>query len=262
MSSSEYTFQAFNLFDSINIKGIRSLLAGKVVSSSPQEMALQYGENSFLFVFRFGCIVFYNTPTEIVDRETEKLTAALSGKLTFPTTETYLVRVADAPTKVEFEYVELKKPGLENLRLIAMTLGQSAALEYFELGAERMLYETSSFMQDLAKGRAVPLRTNKVLKIIGGTASTRQNIISNLSILDPPDETWKSKELEKLHKEIQGNFDIETRFRTLDRKLTLVQDNIEILADLIESRKSNLLEALIVVLIVFEILLVMLKARL
>jgi len=255
MASAEYTIQAFNLFYSIHIKGIRSLLAGKVVSHSVQEMALQYGENSYLFVFRFGCLVFYNMPAEIQERETEKLTAALSGKLPYTTTETYFVRPSESGTRVEFEYIELKKLSLESLRLLAMTLGQSAALEFFELSSDRMLYETSSFMKDLAKNGAVPLRTKKVLQIIGSTASTRQTIISNLSILDPPDETWKSKELEKLHKEVQQNFDIETRFRTLDRKLILIQDNIEILADLIESRKSNLLEALIVLLIVLEILL-------
>lgn len=255
MTAGDYSIQAYNLFDSINIKAIRSLLAGKVVGTTPQHMALQYGDQSYLFVFRFGCLVFFNVPPEIVDRETEKLSAALPGRLPYPSTETFTIKVGESPTKVEFEYVELKKPTLDAIRLIGMTVGQSAALEYFELNTDRMVYDTSSFMQDLAKGGSVPLRTKKVLRIIGSTASTRQNIISNLSILDPPDETWKSKELEKLHHELQQNFEIATRFKTLDRKLTLIQDNIEILADLIESRKANILEALIVLLIVMEILL-------
>lgn len=256
-----YTIQAVNLFDSINIKGIRSLLSGKVIDSSPQEMQLQYGDNSYLFVYRFGCLVFFNMTNAEIERETEKLKAALGGGIAQPTTETYQVNVGEFPLKVEFEYVELKKLTLENLRLIAVTLGQSAALEYFEIIADRMLYETSMFMQDLAKGGVVPFQTKKLLKIIGTTASARQNIISNLAILDPPDETWKSKELEKFFKELQGNFDIEVRFRTLDRKLSLIQNNIELLADLMETRKTNLLEALIVMLIVLEIVLAVLHKR-
>lgn len=248
-----------NLFDTINIKSIRSVLSGKIIDSSPQAMSLQYGENSYLFIFQFGAVVFFNMPVTEMTREVEKLRSTLGKGLPSPTTESYMVNVGDFPTRVEFEYVELKKLSSDNLRLIALTLGQSAALEYYEALAESMLLDTSSFMRELSKTGTFPLRTKNLLKIIGSTASTRQSIISNLAILDPPDETWKSKELEKLFRELQQNFDIDLRFRTLDRKLTLVQDNIEILADLVETRKTNILEALIVGLIVLEILLAFVK---
>jgi required for meiotic nuclear division protein 1 len=250
--------QALNLYDTISIKGIRSLLAGKVIDTSPQEMRLQYGDNSYLFVYRFGCLAFFNMSNEEIERETAKLKAALGPGVPLPTTETYQINVGDFPNRVEFEYVELKKLSMDNLRLIAMTVAQSAALEYFEISAERMLYDTSNFMQNLAKLGAVPLYSKRLVKIIGSTASTRQHIISNLSILDPPEETWKSKDLEKLYKELQQNFDIDIRFRTLDRKLTLIQDNIEILADLTSSRRTTILEALVVLLIFLEIALAIL----
>ena len=196
-----YTVQAFNLFDVINIKTIRSLLSGKVIDSSPQEMQLQYGENSFLFVYRFGCLVFFNMSNEEIERETGKLRAALGEGLEFPTTETYQVNIGDFASRVEFEYVELKRLNLDHLRLIAVSLGQSAALEYFEIKADRLLSDTSSFMVNLAKYGYLPFASKNLLKIIGTTARTRQRILSNLAILDTPDETWKSKELEKLFKE-------------------------------------------------------------
>lgn len=253
-----YSMQAINLFDSINIKAIRSLLSGKIIDSSPQEMQLQYGENSFLFVYRFGCLVYFNMTNELIEQETAKLKAALGEGMPYPTTETYQVNLVDAGTRVEFEYVELKKMSRDSLRLVAMTVGQSAALEYFETRAERVLHDTAKEMQGLSKTGSVPFLTKRLMKIIGSTASTRQYIISNLAILDPPEETWKSKDLEKLYKELQQNFDIEIRFRALDRKLILVQDNIEILADLTSKSRSTLLEALIVFLIIFEIALAIL----
>lgn len=254
-----YAVEAINLFDTINIKTIRSLLSGKVIDSSPQELQLQYGENSYLFVYRFGCLVFFNASRELIDRETGRLRAALGGILANPTTETYQVVVADGPPKVEFEYVELKKLTLDPLRMIAMSIGQSAALEYFEVRSERMLLETAALMNELAAAGGLPFASKRLLKLIGSIASTRQYVMSNLSILDPPDETWKSKELERLYKELQGNFDIDVRFRTLDRKLTLVQDNIELLTGLIEAKKTNFLEMLIVILIVTELVLAVLS---
>lgn len=251
--SPRYTMQAINLYDSIRLKSSRSLLSGKVISSSPHELQLQYGHHKYLFVYRFGCLVFFNISAEERELEINKLKAALGAGVAQPTTESYQVQIAEGPYKVEFEHVEIKKLSADYLRLIAMTLGQSAGLEYFELSADRMLYETSSFMQDMARGGRVPVRTKRLLQIIGNTASTRQNIISNLNILDPPDETWQSKELGKLHYDLQQNFDIDLRFRTLDRKLILIQDNIEILADLVARRNTTFLESLVVILIFLEI---------
>ncbi len=245
--------QAINLYDSINIRALRSLLSGKVIDSSPQEISLQYGENSFLFIYRFGCLVFFNMTNEQIEQETTRLKAALGEGLSQPTTETYQINITETGTKVEFEYVELKKLSRDYLRLAAMTVGQSAALEYFEIRTEKMLGDTAAQMARLSQSGKVPLASKRLVQIIGSTASTRQHIINNLAILDPPEETWKSKELEKLYRELQGNFDIDTRFKSLDRKLSLIQDNIEILTDLTSKSRSNILEVLIVLLIFIEL---------
>lgn len=257
MNPGQYLMQAINLFDSINIRALRSLLSGKVIDSSPQEISLQYGETSFLSIYRFGCLVFFNMTNDQIEQETTRLKAALGEGLAQPTTETYQINLNEGGTKVEFEYMELKKLSRDYLRLAARTVGQSAGLEYFEVRAERMLNDTAAQMHRLSQSGRVPLASKRLVQIIGSTASTRQNIINNLAILDPPDETWKSKELEKVYRELQQNFDIDTRFKSLDRKLSLLQDNIEILTDLISKSRSTILEALIVILIVLELAIAM-----
>lgn len=251
-----YLLEALNLYDQINIKAVRSLVSGKVVDSTPHELQVTYGERSYLFVYRFGCLVFFNVPKEKKDAEMERLRAALGPGLSRPTQETYQIVSTEGPNNVEFEYVELKKLDIDSLRIVAFTLGQSAALEYFEIQAERMLADTSTLMTDLSKGRRLPvLLPRGHLNLIGSTAGTRQHIIANLAILDPPEITWKSKELEKLYAGVRENFDIEVRFRILDRKLTLVLENIEILVDLSHTQRTTILETLVVLLIVVEILL-------
>ena len=258
--SEGYTIQAINLFETINIKGIRALLSGKILDSSPLEMNVQYGESGFLFVFRFGCLVFFNmTPSDIA-RETDRLKAALASTLLEgPTSEAYTVSLGDGPPRVEFDYVEIKKLSLDLLRIIALTIAQSAALEYFEVRTDAMLHDTAILFKPLAQHGKLRFRADHLIKTIGSTAGTRQNIISTLAILDPPEATWKSKELERLFRELQMNFDIDLRFRTLDRKLSLIQDNLEIFAGLLEARKTNFLELLIVVLIILELAMAIFK---
>lgn len=255
-----YTFEALNLYDSVSIKGIRSLLGGKIIDSSPQELQLQYGENSFLFVFRFGCLVFFNISSELRELELKKLRVALGEGIAHPTSESYQLIQGEQLLKVEFEFVEMKEFNLEHIRMIATTVGQSAALEYFESKSDQMLNETANQLTRLSKFGSTPLlQSHRLVRMIGSIASTRQYILSHLSILDPPDATWKSKELEKLYSEVQENFDIGMRFRILDRKLSLIQENIEILADLTTSRRSNLLEILIATLIVIELVFIVFK---
>lgn len=254
MPPGAYTAQAIHLFGQLNMKGIRALLGGKLINSSPQELQFQYGENSHLFVYPFGCLVFFNMRSADIETEIVKLKTTVGGVLELPTSETYEVMVGENP-RVEFEFLELKKLSQDSIRLVAMCLGQSASLEYFENKADLMLADTAVLIDDLAKRGRLPLGNKHLLRVIGSTASTRQNILTNLAILDPPAETWKSKELEKLYKELHQNFDLEIRFRSLDRKLSLLQDNIEIIVDLASSQKNTFLEALIVVLIVLEILL-------
>lgn len=248
-----YLMQAINLYDTLPIKTVRTLLSGKIVDSSPQELVVQYRDDAYAFIFRFGCVVYFNLSNLEIETETKKIEAGLGKGLDNPTTESYQVNTGSTSLNVEFEYVDLKKLSLEQIRLVAMTVGQSAALEYFELAAEKRLANNSSFMVDLGKTGRVPMRSKTLLKIIGDTAALRQHIFSNMSILDPPEVTWKSQELEKLYRELQSNFDIEVRFRTLDRKLTLIQDNIEILAELATNRRMTFLESSIVFLILVEL---------
>lgn len=253
--SNEFLMLVQNLYSSIPIKSIRNLLSGKIVHSTPTELVFDYGNTSYLFIYRFGCIAHFNMPESKFGEELGKIKKLLGDPVAEPTTESYIVKLSEAGNLVEFEHVALKKMSLDNLRFVAMTLGQSAGLEYFELSADKMLFETFRFLENLAQTGRSPLYDKRLLKIIGSIASTRQQIISNLAILDPPEETWKSKELEKLYRELEQNFDIDVRFKTLDRKLSLIQDNVELLSDLTVKYRSAVLETLIVVLIVLEIVL-------
>ena len=253
--------QALNLYHSISIKKIHTALSGKVIDSTLNELQLQYGPASYLFIYRFGALVAFNLSDEILRSEREKITTLIGPELERPTSETYQVRVGGSRDNVEFEHVELKKISPSNLRLIAITLGQSAALEYVEIEANRLLSESMELMERLGREGSVPLGSRSLLKFVGSAAANRQHIISSLAIFDPPDETWTSVDSQRLFADLQQNFDIDVRFKDLDRKLSLVQDNIEILVDLSTARRSTMLEIMIVLLIVSEVILAIWRAH-
>ena len=138
--STLFTMQAINLYDSIHIKRVRSLLSGKLAYSSPQEIVFEFSETKFLFVFRFGSLVFFGFSQEEIDREVKNLQEAFGPGVSNPTTETYQVIIGETGHRVEFEYVEIKRLGIDQLRLIAVSVAQSAGVEYFELMTEKLLF--------------------------------------------------------------------------------------------------------------------------
>ena len=256
--SATYLLQAYNLYHSIAIKSVRDVLNGRIIDSSPSELQVQYGDDSYLFVYRFGALVFFNMSQEQIDEEMGKIKSVLGPTVVNTTTETFQIQIG-TQDRFDFDFVELREVTPQSLSMVALTVGQSAALETYEINSDSMLRDSADFMQRLEKIGSVPLRAKVLLKFIGSAASTRQSIVSNLAILDPPEETWRSHDMQKLFKEAQQCFDIDVRFRALDRKLTLVQDNIEILANLVSSRRANILEVLIIALIALELILALIK---
>ncbi len=245
--------KAYNIFDSIRIKELRHTLPGALVDSTTREMLVTLSDGGLVFVFQFGSVVFFNVSDQQIEQCLILLkTASGTPTLPKPTFEQYNVKKNDE-IKVEFDFIELPEFSLEFLRLVAMTVGQSAALEYYETTADDLLKDSHKLITDIAAGKGLPWSNSKIVKTIGRTANARQNIVSNVWVLDPPEDTWKSAALENLFKELQQNFDIDLRFRTLEKKLMIVQDNNEILANLASARKAAFLELMIVILIVIEI---------
>lgn len=253
MSTKIFHVHAVNLYDSLPIKGMRGIYGSQVVAASPLELRVRLDVQSYLFLYRFGTVAFFNVAPDRRDIELKRLAASLAPSLSEPTKETYDVRSGGGSDKVDLECVELHQMTADHLSLVAMCVSQSAALEYFENRAAAMLAESAKILDRLAVKGSAPVRARKLLQFIGTAASTRQNIVSNLAIVEQPEATWTSKDLQRLWRELQQNFDIETRLKSLDRRLSLVQDNNAILSDLAQGRKAVMLEMLIILLIAVEI---------
>lgn len=83
----------------------------------------------------------------------------------------------------------------------------------------------------------------------------KNSIVDNLYILDDPNLVWDNDDLDVLNRLLKVNFDINTRFKDLDYRLQIVENNLTLFIDVLNVRKSSRLEWTIVILILIEILL-------
>lgn len=245
---------AYHLYDTLPLKSLRAAYADRFIGSTSRELMIRHSDTGYLFLYRFGCVVFANVPEADRKAELKRLRRLMGRRAKRPAVEAYEVH-PNQPTQVESERVRLAPCSLDHLRIVCFTVAQSAALDYFEALTDGMLEDSGKHIRQLSRQGAAPLASRRLLMSIGSTAATRQHIVSYLSVLDPPEETWESPQLESLYRGLQDNFDIQVRFKTLDRKLALTQENLEILANLTSTKQGHLLEMLVVLLIVLEIVL-------
>ncbi|MEK7398103.1 MAG: RMD1 family protein, partial [Candidatus Poribacteria bacterium] len=161
--------------------------------------------------------------------------------------------------KVFFDRIMVPAVSYQIVKIACMLLAESTALEYYEVLIENLLEQTNRFSKQLQKHGRMLKSGEQLIRFIGMCLDTKQSIISNLYIVDSPDETWDNVELDKLHQELKIMLEIDTRYRALDYKIKIIQEGIEVIVDLSKSRRETLLELVIILLIAFEIFLTLIK---
>ena len=90
---------------------------------------------------------------------------------------------------------------------------------------------------------------------IGQSLAIRRELVSQLSVLDPPESIWEDDRLDRLYHALQNNFEITQRMRVIEHKLELIHDTARMVVSINEVKRSHFLEMVIIFLIAFEIVL-------
>jgi uncharacterized Rmd1/YagE family protein len=207
-----------------------------------------------VFYFSFGVIVFRDVPAAERDAEIARL--GRKRTLAPAADETVRVRVrAGAPLGVEDGSltVDTLTPGRS--RIIALTIAQSAAAEYYERIVEDMFERTAKWVDGLEKRGTVQMTVKPLHRFIGHAVGIRSEVITVLHLLDKPDETWDDPSMDAIYDDLRDEFDLVDRHDALEHKLANVQESLELILDVARDRRLFLLEASIVALIVLEIIL-------
>lgn len=246
--------ESFHLARRLPVDAIARAFVDRVLEVGKSELCLGLGQGR-VYIFSFGSAVFVDVDPAQARVFIGELTPHAEGTGE-QASDDFLVEVQpDAKERVGFDRITVQQPSPAYLKLAARVLAQSTTLEHFEKVVENLLDQAGSVADRLASGSWLPLRGSEMLKFIGLGLSTRREIVARLSILDAPDLAWEDPAADQLFNELRANFELQTRFRTLEDKLRLVHESAEVLVDLSNTRRFTVLELTIIVLIAVEILL-------
>jgi uncharacterized Rmd1/YagE family protein len=146
--------------------------------------------------------------------------------------------------------------GHEPLTLLAVSHGiaQSSKLEEFENYAIKTIEETSDIPRNMAATGSTRLPRKNIARMRGRLFLVESDINLNYALLDTPEFFWEYPALEDLYLMTSRYLEISSRIEVLNRKLTIIHDLFDMLADEQKHKHSSMLEWIIIWLIAIEIL--------
>ena len=209
----------------------------------------------FALAYDFGALVFVNVPQAECDRLVAAVGARLVGEPHPPLTESFVLDIQpDKPMEVRFDRVILPALELGAVEIVAEVMAQSVAMDYYADDVAEIEAETDRIATELRLKGAIPGRVRPTLQFIGLCIATRNDVISTLALFDKPDATWENEQLDRLWNGLRKMLELDDRYRVLDAKLRMFQDNLVLLVDLARQRHTLALEFAVALLILVEML--------
>ena len=223
----------------------------------------------YLVATTYGSAVFFNV--ESTDKE-EWLTVLRSvaaepaplGEKRY--NEEYSVAVVPelpAWSQLEPECIRLQTLDLRNMQVIAQVLAQSVALDFYSAHVERTIETFCSMNLEMAESASIAGVDKQVLlRLVAENNIVMTEIISKLGVHERYDIAWKYVQYGRIWEFLRAELEMEPRFKTLDMKLNLIQDNLKYFLEILQARKSDSLEWTIIILIAVEIVLSLYELKL
>ncbi len=141
----------------------------------------------------------------------------------------------------------------ERLLVISDVLAKSVVLAHDERQVASVFEVIEPFARELATRGKARLDRTGILKLIGNALLVQHRVSGRVAITEKPDALWDRPDMERLYARLEDEYELQERVETLNRKLAVISETANTLADIIDTQRSLRLELIVVGLIAFEI---------
>lgn len=243
------TAHALHIGDRINTMGFE----GEALSAVP--LAIRVGKTGVAVLFRYGVAVLIGLSLQDESGFLGTLTPRIGGKLERLEEETAIVAVT-SETEDQVQAggpIQLRDMSLERLLVIADVLAKSVVLAHDEREVAKVFEIIEPFTKELADQGRTRRSRKGMLKLLGKALLVQHRVSGRVAVAEKPDALWDRPDLERLYARLEDEYELKERVDALNRKLAVVAETANTLADIIDTRRSLRLEVIVVVLIAFEI---------
>jgi len=205
------------------------------------------------FIFNYGVLVLWGVSQEAEHSLHRKVAGYCIVPHEEPIQDEFTFDLDVQQNIIQGDHISLV--GHDPLSLLAVSHGiaQSGKLEEFETYALKTIEETSDIPRNLAASGSMRLPRKTIARMRGRLFLVESDINLNYAMLDTPEFFWEYPALEDLYRMTSRYLEIRPRTELLNRKLTIIHDLFDMLADEQKHKHSSLLEWIIIWLIAIEI---------
>jgi uncharacterized Rmd1/YagE family protein len=244
-----FTAHALYVGDRINTMGFES----EALSAVP--LAIRVNRTGIAVLFRYGVVVLIGVSPEDEVGFLERLKPRIGGIFTRFEEEIAIVTIGGEEDQVPAGGpIQLRNMLPERLLVIADVLAKSVVLAHDERQVAKVFEIIEPFAKELADHGRTRRDRRAVLQLIGNALLVQHRVSGRVAIGEKPDALWERPDLERLYARLEDEYELKERVDTLSRKLAVVSETADTLADIIDTRRSLRLELIVVVLIAFEII--------
>ncbi|XP_040382899.1 protein RETARDED ROOT GROWTH, mitochondrial-like [Oryza brachyantha] len=267
--------KAYFLSTSIDLKSLQAEHGSDVVPPSTRSLnyiALRYSEfpqeimdigvkdsrfcYRFVVVFQYGSAVLFNIADHEAEHYLDIIRKHASGWLPEMRKDDYAVVEKPSLTtwmKGGLDYIVLKSLDTDGIRIISSVLGQSIALDHYIRQVDDMVEEFTEINRVMEKTGNFTMQRKKLFQLVGKANSNLADVIIRLGLFDRSEIAWKNSNYAQILEYLREEYELNQRFGSLDFKLKFVEHNIHFLQEVLQNRRSDLLEWGVIILLIIEI---------
>lgn len=206
-------------------------------------------------LFRYGVVVLFGVQPADEARFLDTLKPLLTNPYATPETEEMEIHSGRSNIGVQSGAVSLDDITLEKLQIIADALSKNLVLTLYEKKVAGEFDKIEPLAQELALHGRVSAGSKNLLSKIGHMLLIQHRMVGRAEIGDKPETLWNFPLLGGLYASLEDEFELQERQSALDRKLGLISETAQTLADVWDNKQLHKLEWYVIGLILFEIIL-------
>lgn len=225
---------------------------GDCLATTPLTLEVD-ADGGIAVLFRYGVVVLFGVRTPDEARFIESLRPLLTNPYPVPEIEEMEIHCGRNSIGVQSGAISLDHISLEKLQVIADALSKNLVLSLYEKKVAGEFDKIEPLAQELATHGRVSAGSRKLLSKIGHMLLIEHRMVGRAEIGDKPETLWDFPHLEGLYASLEDEFELIERQSALDRKLGLISDTAQTLADVWDNKQLHKLEWYVIGLILFEI---------